>query len=155
MSRAFVREQDVDLPQTVPHRPIPSGPNDVTAHGLALMDAAVRDAQKAYAAAQVDDDAEAVAAAANELRYWSARRASARVVEMQRDTAAVCFGHAVTIRRDDGREQTFRIVGDDEADPSHGTISNVSPLARALLGKRVGDAVRAGRDDAEILAIST
>ena len=40
------------------------------------------------------------------------------------------FGTTVTLRRDDGREQTFRIVGEDEADPSRGTVSYVSPVAR-------------------------
>lgn len=55
--------------------------------------------------------------------------------------------------RSDGRQQTFRIVGEDEADPSKGSISYVSPLARALLGKRIGDTVRAGKDEAEIKAI--
>ena len=59
----------------------------------------------------------------------------------------------MTIVRDDGREQTFGIVGEDEADPAQGTISHVSPLARVLLRKSVGDVVRAGKDDAEIIAI--
>jgi transcription elongation GreA/GreB family factor len=66
----------------------------------------------------------------------------------------VQFGSAVTIMRDDGRKQTFRIVGEDEADPGKGTISHVSPLAIALLGKRIGDVVRAGKEDAEITAIN-
>jgi transcription elongation GreA/GreB family factor len=66
---------------------------------------------------------------------------------------AVQFGNTVTIVRDDGREQTFRIVGEDEADPAQGSISHVSPLARALVGKSIGDSVRAGKDDAEIVAI--
>ena len=61
----------------------------------------------------------------------------------------------MTIVRDDGRQQTFRIVGEDEADPASGSISYVSPLARALLGKRVGDTLRAGKDEAEIMAIAT
>ena len=51
----------------------------------------------------------------------------------------------MTIARDDGREHTYRVVGEDEADPSNGTISHVSPLARALFGKGVGDAVAWGR----------
>jgi transcription elongation GreA/GreB family factor len=55
--------------------------------------------------------------------------------------------------RDDGRLQTFRIVGEDEADPTKGSISYVSPLAQALLGKRIGDTLRAGKDEAEITAI--
>ena len=59
----------------------------------------------------------------------------------------------VTIDRSDGRRQTFRIVGEDEADPAHGTISHASPLARSLFGKSVGDVVRAGADDAEITEI--
>jgi transcription elongation GreA/GreB family factor len=61
---------------------------------------------------------------------------------------------SLTLVRDDGRKQTFRIVGVDEADPAKGTISHVSPVARALLGRLVGDIVRAGREDAEITAIS-
>jgi transcription elongation GreA/GreB family factor len=59
----------------------------------------------------------------------------------------------VTIIRDDGREQAFQIVGEDEADPKNGTISHVSPLARSLISRRVGDIIRAGEDEAEILAI--
>ena len=54
----------------------------------------------------------------------------------------------MTIVRDDGREQTFRIVGEDEADPAKGSISHVSPLARSMFGKRVGDVVRAGNGEA-------
>jgi transcription elongation GreA/GreB family factor len=46
------------------------------------------------------------------------------------------FGTTVTLRRNDGREQSFRIVGEDEADPSRGTVSYVSPLARAVARAR-------------------
>ena len=69
------------------------------------------------------------------------------------DADTVHFGSTVTLDRDDGRHQTFRIVGEDEADPSQGTLSYVSPVARALMGKRIGDVVRAGNSDAEIVAI--
>ena len=64
-----------------------------------------------------------------------------------------CFGALVTIQRDDGREQTFRIVGEDEADPAQGSISHVAPLARAMFGKHVGDVVAAGAGEAEIVSI--
>ena len=47
----------------------------------------------------------------------------------------------VTLRREDGRKQSFQIVGEDEADPSHGTVSYVSPLARAVLTHGAGDTV--------------
>ena len=50
--------------------------------------------------------------------------------------------------------QTFRIVGEDEADPAHGTLSHASPLARALFGKSVGDVVPMGNSEAEIVAIA-
>jgi transcription elongation GreA/GreB family factor len=66
----------------------------------------------------------------------------------------VQFGSTVTIVRDDERRQIFRIVGEDEADPTRGTLSHVSPLARALFGKQVGDSIQAGQSDAEIVAIA-
>jgi transcription elongation GreA/GreB family factor len=59
----------------------------------------------------------------------------------------------VSIRRSDGRKQTFRIVGEDEADPRLGTISHVSPLAKALVGKGAGDVASLGGSDLEIEAI--
>jgi len=72
---------------------------------------------------------------------------------MSEAPSEVAFGTTVTIERDDRRRQTWRIVGEDEADPAQGTLSYVSPVARALIGKRVGDVVRAGNADAEIVAI--
>ena len=51
------------------------------------------------------------------------------------------FGSTVTIEREDGGRQTFRIVGEDEADPAKGSIAYVAPLAQALTGKRAGDVV--------------
>jgi transcription elongation GreA/GreB family factor len=65
----------------------------------------------------------------------------------------VHFGATVTLARVDGRKQIFRIVGEDEADPAAGTLSHVSPLARALFGKQVGDMVQAGQSEAEIVDI--
>jgi transcription elongation GreA/GreB family factor len=100
------------------------------------------------------EDRAAQAAIARDLRYWSTRRASAQVVKSPDTPAKVAFGTTVTIERDDGRKQTWRIVGEDEADPAHGTLSYVSPVARALMGKRIGDVVRAGNSDAEIVGIS-
>jgi transcription elongation GreA/GreB family factor len=131
----------------------PNHPNDVTEAGLKQIEAALEAAGEAYAKAQAAADRSALAAAARDLRYWTARRASARVVTPPADPSEVRFGTSVTILRDDGREQTFRIVGEDEADPAHGSISHVSPLARAMFGKRVGDVVAAGNGEAEIIRI--
>jgi transcription elongation GreA/GreB family factor len=69
------------------------------------------------------------------------------------DNLAVRIGHTVTIVREDDRRQTFRIVGEDEADPAQGTISHASPLARVLFGKGVGDAVVVAGGEAEIVEI--
>jgi transcription elongation GreA/GreB family factor len=153
MSRAFVKEQDVDYLE-MPERPVSEHPNDVTEAGLKQIEDALAKASEAYAVAQASADRAALAAAGRDLRYWTARRASARIVSTPADTSEVRFGASVTIRRDDGREQTFRIVGEDEADPAKGSISHVSPLAKSMFGKRVGDIVTAGNGQAEIEAIS-
>lgn len=152
MSRAFVSEDS--HVEALPDRPVSEHPNFVTEQGFALIEQALEAARRDYAEAQAAGDRERLASAGRDLRYWSARRTSARVQAPARDSDAVLFGHAVTILRDDGRRQTFRIVGEDEADPARGSISYVSPLARALLGKRVGDVVRAGREQAEIVKIA-
>ena len=59
----------------------------------------------------------------------------------------------VTLRRNDGREQSFRIVGEDEADPSRGTVSYVSPLARAVLTQGPGETVEIAGRDAVVLDV--
>jgi transcription elongation GreA/GreB family factor len=61
--------------------------------------------------------------ALREVRYWRARRATAEVVKPSEGKGKAAFGMTVTVRRDDGREQSFKIVGEDEADPSRGTVS--------------------------------
>lgn len=144
MSRAFVNEDShVDA---LPDRPVSEHPNLVTPEGLALIESALEDARRAYAEAQAAGDREALASAGRDLRYWSARRGNAQLCAPAAEAEIVQFGHRVTIERDDGRRQTFRLVGEDEADPAKGSISYVSPLARAMLGGRVGDVVRAGRE---------
>ena len=153
MSRAFVKEDDTGGIEPLPERPVSPHPNLVTPHGLADIDAHLAELQERHAAALQAEDRAALGAIARELRYWSARRASAQVVKAPDAPAEVAFGTTVTIERDDGRRQTWRIVGEDEADPAQGTLSYVSPVARALLGKRVGDVVRAGNSDAEVVGI--
>jgi transcription elongation GreA/GreB family factor len=150
MSRAFIKEQDVDSFEELPDRQVSEHPNDVTQQGLEQIEASAATARQAHAIAQASDDRAAMAAASRDIRYWSARRATARVVPNAGDNSCVRFGSSVTITRDDGRQQTFRIVGEDEADPAHGTISHASPLARSLFGKGIGDVVPAGTGDAEI-----
>ncbi|MBN8912663.1 MAG: transcription elongation factor GreA [Rhizobiales bacterium] len=154
MSRAFVKEPDgLAAFDELPERLISDNPNLVTAEGLAKIDEEVARLSRAYADAQASGDRAALNVAARDLRYWTQRRATAELVPPHADTEEVRFGARVTLEREDGRRQSFRIVGEDEADPAKGTLSYVSPLARALLGKAVGDTVRAGGSEAEILAI--
>jgi transcription elongation GreA/GreB family factor len=133
MSRAFVK--DGDFLEQLPERLVSGHPNDVTKAGLAQIEQALAVASEA----QASTDRAAIAAAGRDLRYWPARRATTRVVPVPTDHSEVRFGTSVTIVREDGREQTFRIVRKDEADPSHGSISYVS---------RVGDVVHAGVGEA-------
>jgi transcription elongation GreA/GreB family factor len=151
MSRAFVKETE-EL-EDLADRPISDRPNDVTAEGLNRIEPSLAAAKAAQAAAQSTGDRAAEATARRDLRYWSARRATARVAPEPVDNSLVRLGHTVTIVREDDRRQTFRIVGEDEADPARGTISHASPLARALFGKTIGDVVAIAGGKAEILEI--
>jgi transcription elongation GreA/GreB family factor len=71
-------------------------------------------------------------------RYFAARVRTAQVITNPTSTDTVAFGSTATFRRDDGRLQKYRIVGEDEADPKAGSISFVSPVARSLMGKPLG-----------------
>jgi transcription elongation GreA/GreB family factor len=153
MSRAFVRESDVEGLAGVPDRLISAYPNDVTAEGMKHLESRFESARKAHAAALQAQDRVALTVAARDLRYWTARRASARVIPTPHGATEVKFGSTVSIQRSDGREQTFRIVGEDEADPAKGTISHASPLARALIGRSVGDVGTLGISEIQIRAI--
>ncbi|WP_409021138.1 transcription elongation factor GreA [Brevundimonas vesicularis] len=143
MSVAFTREEDLEATAAdLVDRPISPHPNHVTAEGLAQIEAELAAARAAYAAAQasgsIEADRTAMARATRDLRYWLARRASARLLEPPAN-GRVRFGKRFIIEREDGRTQTWRIVGEDEADPAQGSVSHVSPLARALMGKGVDD----------------
>ena len=153
MSRAFVKEQDDAPGDELPDRLISEHPNLVTPEGLQQIEAEVSRLATAQAEAQAAGDRARLAAVARDLRYWSARAQSAEVVRPPAETGAVHFGSTVTIVRDDGRRQTFRIVGEDEADPSKGTIPYVAPLARALSGKSIGDTARLGGSEVEIVEV--
>ena len=154
MSKAFTREDDDGGATELPERIISSQPNLVTAEGLAAIDAEIDEHSRRQSEANTADDRDAAARAARELRYWTVRRANAQLVPPPADSDEVRFGSTVTIERDGGRRSTWRIVGEDEADPAKGTVSHVAPLARVLLGKRVGDVVEAGATEAEIVSIS-
>jgi transcription elongation GreA/GreB family factor len=152
MGRAFIKEAGADTVD-LPDRRISPHANLVTADGLIAIESTLSRFEAAHRAAVDKDNKQAAAAAQREIRYWRARRASAQVIKPVADKSRAYFGATVTLRRDDGRDQTFRIVGEDEADPSRGTVSHVSPIARAVLGHGPGDTVEIAGQKANILDI--
>ncbi len=158
MSVAFTKEGDHEAAAAdLPDRPISPHPNLVTAKGLAAIDKALAAARAAYSAAQaggeVQADRTAMARATRDLRYYSARRGNAQLVEPDPASDTVQFGRKVTFEREDGRRQTYAIVGEDEADPAKGSVSYISPLAQALLGKAVGDIAVVAGAEVEVMEI--
>jgi transcription elongation GreA/GreB family factor len=159
LSVAFTKEDSAETAAEtmLPDRPVSTHPNRVTAAGLKALQAQLQQATEAYEAAQaIEDVNERRRQAANPLRdarYFAARVRTAEVVADPTSTDTVAFGSTVTFKRDDGRVQTYRIVGEDEADPRTGSISFVSPVARSLTGKAVGDVVGASGQELEIVAI--
>ena len=93
------------------------------------------------------------------LRYLDRLIANAAVVEKIVDDGTVRFGATVKLRRlADGRESEYTIVGKSEADVVNGKISNESPLAAELIGRRAGETISLptprGPQKLEILSIA-
>lgn len=143
MSRAFVKESDRD-DETLPDREVSTHPNFVTARGLGLLENRVRELEQERAAARAIDDTGTVARVARELRYYQARRDTARLIEPAQTPTVVRFGVLVHLALPDGSRRSYRVVGEDESDPAAGLLSYVSPLARELIGLEPGDDVRLG-----------
>lgn len=159
MSVAFTKEESAETASEtlLPDRPISPHPNFVTAAGLKALERQMIEARAAFEAANLIEDVNEkrrqTAGPLRDLRYFSERLRTAQVMPQPVSCDAVVFGSTVTYSRDDGRVQTYRIVGEDEADPRAGMISHVSPVARILLGKAVGDVVNLGDQELEITAI--
>ena len=82
----------------------------------------------------------------------------AEVIDPPTEGDRVTFGSTVRLEDGDGKEVRYWIVGSDEAEPAKGRISIMSPLARTLIGKEVGQTVTAqvpgGKKTYEILAVN-
>jgi transcription elongation GreA/GreB family factor len=160
MSVAFTKEDSAETASEtmLPDRPIPDGPNLVTEAGLAALEAQLLAAKHAYDTAMVVEDINErrrqAASPYRDIRYYSERIRTAQVVAQPESIDVVAFGSTITFERDDGRVQTYRIVGEDEADPRAGTIAFSSPIARALIGKSVGDEASVAGGEVEILKIA-
>lgn len=165
MSRAFVKESDDDSTAgELPERPVPAHANYVTPHGLELLQTRLRELRELHERLKPEMEFDSASKqkmreVERDQRYFAAQIDRAAVVDpatQPRDE--VHFGAVVDIVDDDGKSYRFAIVGDDEADVAAGRISWASPLARALMGARVGDSVTwrrpAGETGVEITGIS-
>lgn len=155
MSRAFTREQDGDPSVSdIGERPVSPHRNLVTPEGLAAIDGELALLREEFASAEADGNRERIARAARDLRYWTARRENAELSVPEKDSTVVRFGMTVTIADEDDKEHRWKIVGEDEADASHGKISHVSPMAQALFGKTKGEMVTVNGKDWEIVGLT-
>lgn len=154
MSRAFTKEENSETAiADIGERPVSKHRNLVTREGLAAMDAQVDALRRELAQAEAEGLRERIALVSRDLRYWKARRETAELVEPDVDADVVRFGMTVTVAADNGDEHRWTIVGEDEADVAGGKISHVSPMARALFGKQVGEVASVNGKDWEIVAM--
>ncbi len=162
MSKAFTKEDDGtenihldDLPQS-PH------PNLVTPSGLAALNSRLSarqlDLAKLRERTEEFDSKRAIAVAQRDIRFFEVRISRAILVDPKNHAPGiVAFGAEVEVLTEGNTHQTFRIVGEDEADPAHGLIAPFSPLGVALMGAELGSTVEwqkpTGTVDLEIVAI--
>ena len=137
MNKAFVREADDERASNpLPDRPIPAEPNLVTAEGLARIKEMVDSAQEEHTAAR---DGRCERSRANRKRpsVLDGKAGNGPGGESNSSSVVVEFGSSVTIRRQDGRNQTFRIVGTDEADPARNIVLNLA-AGESVVGTKQG-----------------
>ena len=145
MSRGFVKEDDLEHAGTdVPERPISAHANYMTEVGFLILNQQLNGFEKQKN--QLSQDKESTSAQQQlavlnrDIRYLTARIESA-IVSKPDSNLTVVFGATVTVENTDGETQSYHIVGEDEADVKCGKISWASPLAKALIGQKVGDDV--------------
>ncbi|MFV1921295.1 MAG: GreA/GreB family elongation factor [Methylotenera sp.] len=147
MSRGFVKEDDLEHAGTdLPERPVSPHPNYVTPAGLKALEsnAMALDKERASLISQKDNESakQRLAFIDRELRYLSTRLEQAILVEpAKQDKDTILFGATVKVVDEHGQLLQFHIVGEDEADIAQQKVSYVSPIAKALIGRKVGDIV--------------
>lgn len=163
MSRGFVKEDDLEHAGTdVPERPISAHPNYVTSNGYALLQAESQKLDLARRALEANKDApsslDKLAIINRDLRYISARLESALLTKPDAASSQALFGATVTVEDEEGEQHSYEIVGEDEADIKANKVSWTSPLAKALIGHKIGESViwqrPAGNANLEIIKIS-
>jgi len=143
MSRAFTKEDDAG--EDLPERPVPAGPNYVTARGLELLKQAGDELVRRKKNAVEGEDLRPID---RDLRTLEARVTSAIVVPPGTGEE-VRFGARVTLEDQKRKRKTFQIVGEDEARPNEDFLPWSSPLVSALLGGKAGETVTLDEGDAK------
>jgi transcription elongation factor GreB len=164
VSRGFVKEDDLERAGTdLPERRVSEFPNYVTPFGLVQLQTqanALEQQQQALLPSKDDPvTQQALAPLGRDLRYLETRLENVILIDpttQPKDT--VLFGTTVNVEDEEGNPHQFTIVGEDEADIVLNKVSWVSPIAKALIGHKVGETVSwqrpAGNLNLEILAIS-
>lgn len=154
MSSAFTKDPDDGgaLPEPG-ERHVSTHRNLVTKNGLTMIDTEIAVLRDEMKKAESEANREKIALVARDLRYWSARRETAEISLPDDDSGTIRFGMTVTLRDDHDKEHSWKIVGEDEADAKHGTISHVSPMAMAIFGKQAGETATVNGREWEIISV--
>jgi len=161
VSKAFTRESDEARAEEVPsYRPqLPFGArNYITAEGADRLKQRLnqlierkRASNDAGTASQDQQSLE------SDIRKLQQILDSVVIAKIPADQEKVAFGATVMIRHGNGQEEAYQIVGVEEADPEHGRISWISPLARVLLSRKTGEKLKfqspAGSEELTILSV--
>ncbi|MDP3678163.1 MAG: GreA/GreB family elongation factor [Methylotenera sp.] len=147
MSRAFVNEERFEQAgDDIVERPISEYPNYVTPTGAlelqTLEESLLAQLETLKNATDDTFGKEKIAEIERDLRYVRARLDSALLVDPKaQNHETVLFGATIEVKDGEGTQHKFHIVGEDEADASINKVSWVSPLAKSLLGHKIGDTV--------------
>ncbi len=164
MSKAFTRESDdltADEIAPVRPQPLPGVTNYMTRQGADRLrqqiDELLENRHLLLAESDRGEMKPALQRIELELQRLQRTLGSLMIVGPPADKEKVAFGASVVIRDQDGEEETYQIVGAEEAEPKEGRISSASPLAQALMSRKAGDKVRfkspAGNQELTILSV--
>ena len=158
MSRGFVKEDDqeeipivprrADLPQGVPNFMTQSGMNELLAEKQMLVN------EKINLDSTIENEKRIALNYINaKLQLLNNRIREAKIVNLKdQPQDEIRFGALITLKTETTKQtQTFQIVGVDEADISKGKISFISPLAKVLINKKVGDKAILNRAKEDII----
>jgi transcription elongation factor GreB len=163
MSKAFTRESDDSDGDEIPvrRRELPPGTrNLITRAGADRLRQRLdgwlqqRQAVSDHSPAPGSEEQVRLRKLDASIRLFQDTLSTIVVADPPLDRTKAGFGATVLVRYPDGSDESFRIVGVDEAEPERGSISWLSPLAKALLAKRAGDRLSFQEQELEVLTVS-